>query len=141
MEVYGNGGSTDSQLANISTQGFVQTGDKVMIGGFVLGGSTANTRVAIRGIGRSLSEFGLGNLLADPTLELRNSNGALAASNDDWQADPVQAAQLTSSGLGLRDPREPGIVTPLPRVLTLRSLRAKMAALALGWLRFITCSS
>lgn len=114
VEVYDNDQAADSQLANISTRGFVQTGDKVMIGGFILGAGTADTRVAIRGIGPSLSQFGLSNFLADPTLELRNSNGALLAANDNWQDDPEQAAQLTASGLGLQDPRESGIFASPP---------------------------
>jgi len=119
VEVYDNGGTADAQLANISTRGLVQTGDKVMIGGFILGGSPVNTRVAIRGIGPSLSQFGLSNFLADPTLELRNSNGALLAANDNWQDDPEQAAQLTALGLGLQDPRESGIISsPSPGAYT-----------------------
>jgi hypothetical protein len=130
VEVYDNNRAADSQLANISTRGFVQTGDGVMIGGFILGASTLNTRVAIRGIGPSLGQFGLSNLLADPTLELHNSNGALLASNDNWQDDPAQAAQLRANGLGLQDPKESGIFTSLPPGLTLRSWRARTAALA-----------
>jgi len=114
VEVYDNDPAVDSQLANISTRGFVQTGDKVMIGGFILGGSTANTHVAIRGIGPSLGQFGLSNFLADPTLELRDSNGALLAANDNWQDDPEQAAQLIASGLGLQDPTESGIFSSPP---------------------------
>ena len=59
----------------------VQTGNNVMIGGFILGSGT-NTNIVIRGLGPSLSNFGIPNPLADPTLELRDSNGALLASND-----------------------------------------------------------
>ena len=72
---------TSNQLANISTRGFVQTGNNVMIGGFILGTGT-NTNIVIRGLGPSLSDFGIPNPLADPTLELRDSNGTLLASND-----------------------------------------------------------
>ena len=132
VEVYDNGGTADSQLANISTRGFVQTGDKVMIGGFILGGSTANTRVAIRGIGPSLSQFGLSNFLADPTLELRNSNGALLAANDNWQDDPEQAAELTASGLGLQDPRESGIFSSPPPGAYTAILAGKNGGIGLG---------
>ena len=114
VEVYDNGPTADAQLANISTRGFVQTGDKVMIGGFILGGSTAKTRVAIRGIGPSLNQFGVSDVLADPTLELRDSNGALLASNNDWQDDPEQAAQLAARGLGLQDSAESGIFASPP---------------------------
>ena len=67
----------DAQLANISTRGFVDSGDNVMIGGFILGNGNANARVLIRAIGPSLTAFGVPNALADPTLELHNNNGAI----------------------------------------------------------------
>ncbi|HMG06354.1 MAG TPA: sialidase family protein [Chthoniobacterales bacterium] len=114
VEAYDIDASTDSQLANVSTRGFVQTADNVMIGGFILGGGTAATQVAIRGIGPSLSQFGLSNLLTDPTLELHDGNGATLISNDNWMDDPVSASQLTAHGLGLQDPKESGIFTSLP---------------------------
>jgi hypothetical protein len=114
VEVYDTNQAVDSQLGNISTRGFVLTGANVMIGGFILGGSSNNTQVALRGIGPSLGAFGLSPVLADPTLELRDSNGALLVSNDNWQDDPVQAAQLTAHGLALSDPNESGIFQSLP---------------------------
>ena len=114
VEVYDANQAASSQLANISTRGFVQTGDNVMIGGFILGGSSNNTGVVVRGIGPSLSQFGLNNVLADPTLELRDSNGNLLISNDDWQDDPASAGQLTAHGLAPQDPNESGIFALLP---------------------------
>jgi len=114
VEVYDANIPADSELANISTRGFVQTGNNVMIAGFSLGGGSAPTDIAIRGIGPSLSNVGLNNVLADPTLELRDSNGALMISNDDWLSDPVSAGKLTAHGLGLSDPKESGIYTTLP---------------------------
>jgi predicted Abi (CAAX) family protease len=114
VEVYDADSASASQLANISTRGFVQTGDNVMIGGFILGGSNQNTGIVVRGIGPSLAQFGLSNVLADPTLELRDSNGALLLSNDDWQNDPAQAAQLSARGLAPQDAKESAIFTSLP---------------------------
>lgn len=114
VEVYDNDQGSDTQLANISTRGFVQTGENVMIGGFILGGSTLNTRVAIRGIGPSLAQFGISNVLADPTLELHDSNGTTLFANDDWQDDPLSASQLIFHNLALQDSRESGIFTSLP---------------------------
>jgi hypothetical protein len=114
VEVYDANIPADSELANLSTRGFVQTGNNVMIAGFSLGAGDAATDVAIRGIGPSLSNFGLNNVLADPTLELRDSNGALLITNDDWQSDPVSAANLTAHGLGLSNSKESGIYTTLP---------------------------
>jgi len=83
-----------SHAANISTRGRVGVGDEVLIGGFIVTGSVPKT-VAVRGIGPSLGAFGVPDPLADPTLELRGSNGALIIQNDNWQEDPKQAAQLT----------------------------------------------
>lgn len=114
VEIYDTNSAVDSQLANISTRGFVQTNDNVMIGGFILGASTGNTGVVVRGLGPSLSQFGLSNLLADPTLELHDGNGALLISNDDWQDDPAQAAQLSALGLAPQNITESGIFALLP---------------------------
>ena len=114
VEVYDNNQAVDSQLANISTRGFVQGADNVMIGGFILGGNPANATIAVRGIGPSLAALGLNNVLADPTLELRNENGVILVSNDDWTDDPVAAGQLAANGLALSDPKESGIFTSLP---------------------------
>src|ERR1700730_7325247 len=112
VEVYDNNQAVDSELANISTRGFVQTGSEVMIGGFVLGGSNP-TNIAVRALGPSLTSSGLSNVLADPTLELHNANGTIMVSNDNWQDDPVSAAQLVAHGLALSDPKESGIFTSL----------------------------
>jgi hypothetical protein len=106
VEVYDNDQTVDSALANISTRGFVQTGDNVMIGGFMLGNNPTSTRIAVRGRGPSLASFGLSNLLTDPTLELHNANGTIMISNDDWTDDATMAGQLTANGLGLTDPKE-----------------------------------
>ena len=114
VEAYDNNQALDSQLANISTRGFVQSGSNVMIGGFILGGSSNTTRIALRGIGPSLAQFGLNPVLADPTLELHNANGTTLIANDNWTDDPVSAAQLSTNGLALSDPKESGIFTSLP---------------------------
>jgi hypothetical protein len=113
VEIYDNNQALDSDLANISTRGFVQTGNEVMIGGFTLGGNNTPTRMAVRALGPSLSSFGLSNVLADPTLELHNANGTIMVSNDNWQDDPASASQLTANGLALSNPLESGIFTAL----------------------------
>jgi photosystem II stability/assembly factor-like uncharacterized protein len=130
VEVYDANQAADSQLANISTRGFVRTGGDVMIGGFILSGT--NTRVALRGLGPSLSQFGLSPVLADPTLELHDSNGALLISNDDWQGDPAAAAQLTASGLALKNPSESGIFASLPAGAFTAILAGKNGGTGLG---------
>jgi hypothetical protein len=114
VEIYDLNQSANSQLANISSRGFVLTDNNVMIGGFILGNSSATTRIVVRGIGPSLARFGLSPLLADPTLELHDGNGALLESNDNWQDDPVQAARLNANSLAPSDPKEAAIFTSLP---------------------------
>ena len=74
-----------AQLGNISTRAFVQTGDDVVIGGFIVQG-TEPKRVIIRAIGPELTQYGVPNALANPTLELHDGTGALIASNDNWAA-------------------------------------------------------
>jgi hypothetical protein len=115
VEVYDNDTGAASQLANIATRGFVQTGNNVMIAGFMLGVNNGNRNIAVRGRGPSLTQFGLTNVLADPTLEVHNGNGTIMVSNDDWMSDAVSAAQLTANGLALTDPKESGIFITLPQ--------------------------
>jgi hypothetical protein len=73
-----------ASLGNISTRSFVQTGEHVMIGGFIVQGSGPK-RVIIRAIGPELTQFGIPDALANPRLELHNGSGALIGTNDDWQ--------------------------------------------------------
>ena len=113
IEIYDRDQAATAELANISTRGFVGAQNNVMIGGFILGGN-GNTRVAVRGLGPSLSQFGLTNLLSDPTLELHNANGATLIANDNWADDPVVASLLKGSGLALANPQESAIFTSLP---------------------------
>ena len=84
VEVYDLSPGASSTLGNISTRSFVQTGEHVMIGGFIVQGS-GSKRVIIRAIGPELTQYGINDALANPILELHNGNGALIASNDNWQ--------------------------------------------------------
>jgi PKD repeat protein len=93
VEVYDLDLTVDSKLANISTRGLVQTGDNVMIGGFIVAGS-APQNVIVRAIGPSLSIPGK---LEDPTLELRDQNGGLIDSNDNWIDSPNKQAIIDST--------------------------------------------
>ena len=114
IEAYDLSQAVPAKLANISTRAFVSTGDDIVIAGFILGGNSGNDRIVVRGIGPSLTAFGVPNALADPTLELRDSNGALLVANNDWQDDPAQAAELTAAGLAPTSPLESGIAATLP---------------------------
>jgi hypothetical protein len=88
VDAYDLGQTASSQLANISTRGFVQSGDNVMIGGFIIGGTGASSTVVLRGIGPSLTAAGVIGALADPMIEVHDSSGAIIASNDDWMESP-----------------------------------------------------
>jgi uncharacterized delta-60 repeat protein len=110
FEVYDLDQTADSKLANVSTRGFVATGDGVMIGGAILRG-TAATRVLLRAIGPSLTNFGLPNALPDPTLELHDGNGALIAANDNWRTD--QETEISATGLPPSNNLESAIVRDL----------------------------
>jgi hypothetical protein len=97
-----------SKLANISTRGFVQTGDNVLIAGTILLGDLPQ-KVLVRAIGPSLN---LPNQLADPTLELRNSNGDLIRANDNWRSD--QEAEIIATMIPPTNDLESAIVVTLP---------------------------
>jgi N-acetylneuraminic acid mutarotase len=113
VEVYDLDHSPASTLANLSTRAFVGTGDNIVIAGFLLNG-VINDRIVVRGIGPSLTAVGVANALANPILELRDSNAALLIANDDWQDDPAQAAELLAAGLAPSDNLESGIAATLP---------------------------
>ena len=100
------------RLGNISTRANVLTGNDVMIGGFVIGGSTSKT-VAIVATGPSLQQFGISNPLANPSIILvRSSDQAVIRTNNDWQSDP-NAPQLQAVGLAPPHPSEAGMFVSL----------------------------
>jgi hypothetical protein len=101
-----------SQLVNISTRGLVQTGDNVMIGGFIKGGSGPSNLV-VRAIGPSLTAAGVAGALQDPVLQLYNSDGAQIATSDNWQDDSNQAGMIGAVGLAPGDARESAIFVNL----------------------------
>src|SRR6266576_3537018 len=112
-EVYDLDESADSQLAAISTRAQVGTGANVLIGGFITGNKIGATRIAVRALGPTLQQFGIVDPLPDPRLELRDVNGALLASNDNWQSNASQAALITSYGLALPNNLESAIAISL----------------------------
>jgi hypothetical protein len=83
VEAYDLDQAANSRLANISTRGFVETGNNVLIGGFIAGNGL--TKVIVRAIGPSLTNAGVTNPLQDPTLELKDVNGVTIRSNDNWK--------------------------------------------------------
>jgi hypothetical protein len=105
-----------AKIGNISTRGFVQTGDGAMIGGFIIGNQT--TKVVVRAIGPSLGAFGVPTPLADPTLELRDVNGTLLDSNNDWKVrdsdGSSQQATIEATGLAPHNDLESAVVQTVP---------------------------
>jgi hypothetical protein len=132
IEVYDGNQGSESQLGQISTRGLVQGGNNVMIGGFILGGTQGDARIALRGLGPSLTQFGLNNVLADPTLELRDANGATLVANDNWTDDPASAALLTANGLAPSNLKESGIFTSLPPGQFTAILAGKNGGIGIG---------
>lgn len=99
-----------SKLANVSTRGFVGTGNDVLIGGVIIGGAgSGGAKIIFRAIGPTIK--GVANPLQDPMLELYNSNGTIFAANDDWKSE--QAA-TQASGIPPTDDREASLVRTLP---------------------------
>jgi hypothetical protein len=109
VEAYDLDAAANSKLANISTRGFVDTGDNAMIGGFILGGGTAE--VLVRAIGPSLTPFGVAGALQDPTLELHDGFGTLIVSNDNWKE--TQQAEIEATGLPPTNDLESAILMTL----------------------------
>jgi len=101
VEVYDLNQAAASKLANISTRAFVSTGADIVIGGFILGNGTMADNLVLRGLGPSLAGAGVPNVLANPTLELRDGNGALIRANDNWQDDPTGTCPAIIVGAGL----------------------------------------
>jgi hypothetical protein len=108
VEAYDLDRSVDSKLANISTRGFVSTGDNVLIAGMIVLG-TQSQKVLVRAIGPSLP---LGGKIADPTLELRDQNGGLLEANDNWVDSPNKQAIMDI--LPPPNDKESAIVRTLP---------------------------
>ena len=112
--------ASTSRLGNISTRGFVQTDNNVMIGGFIVQG-TQSKQVIVRAIGPELTPFGVPDVLADPTLDLHNGAGTLIASNNNWQTTIIggiittnQVSAIQNSGHAPTQPNESAIIATLP---------------------------
>ena len=108
-EVYDIDGSSPLKIGNISTRGFVQSGDNVMIGGFFIGGSGSVT-VVVRALGPSLTQFGVVGAMQDPTLEVHDGNGN-TTTNDDWQS--AGNSSSIPANLQPTDPRESALLMTL----------------------------
>jgi Putative Ig domain len=131
-EVYDLDGSASS-LTALGTRGLVQTGDNVLISTAILSGSQ-NQDVLVRALGPSLTNSGLPGALADPTLELRDGNGALVAANDNWRASQETAIQ--NSGLAPAHDLESAIIVTLPPQSYSAILRGTNNGTGLGFVQY-----
>ncbi|MFL6536808.1 MAG: hypothetical protein ACJ8JD_01355, partial [Chthoniobacterales bacterium] len=128
VEVYDLDTTQTSTLANISTRGLVQTGDNVMIGGFIVRGGAGATKIVVRGLGPSLPVSGP---LVDPTLDLVNAQGTIIDSNDDWATG--HASELKAAGLAPTKASESAIYrTDLARGAYTAVLRGKNGSAGVG---------
>src|SRR5204863_173759 len=105
--LFGEQAKAISSAVNLSTRMVVQTGDNVLIGGFIVYGS-GQKKIAVRAMGPSLPVAGK---LADPMLELHDATGAIVASNDNWRSD--QQAEIAASSIAPTDDNEPAVVWTL----------------------------
>lgn len=111
VEAYDLDPTNNSKLANLSTRGFVQTGDNILIAGFIAGNRNANINVLLRAMGPSLAGQ-VPTALADPIMELHDSNGATMAINDNWQ--DTQKTQIEQTGIAPGNAKESAILASLP---------------------------
>lgn len=112
VEVYDLSPGSNSTLGNISTRGAVGPQSDVIIGGFIVNGTTGNTRVLVRSVGPSLAGAGVPNAMPDPILELRDVYGTLIAENDNWREGPE--LEIQESKLAPSNNFESAIITTLP---------------------------
>ncbi|HEX4640700.1 MAG TPA: hypothetical protein VH252_04905, partial [Chthoniobacterales bacterium] len=107
--IFGHKSAFNGISANVSTRGNVGIGNDVLIGGLIIDGS-ATKKIITRALGPTIPVTGK---LLDPTLELHDQSGTIIATNDNWQEDPTQAAQIQATGIPPTDPRESAIVKTL----------------------------
>lgn len=95
IEVYDLSSTSSSALANLSTRGYVGTGDNVMIAGLIIGNGDSPIMV-FRALGPTLSAYQIANPLLDPTLELFDSNGNSIGFDNDWKNPQAQAVRAVN---------------------------------------------
>lgn len=134
VEVYDLDEPADSRLANISTRGYVETGDNVMIAGVIVGGgsSSGTANVLVRALGPSIP---MNYTLADPTLELYDANGNVIAFNDDWKTRPdgsSQEAEISATRIAPVREVESALLRRLPAGNYTAIIRAKNNTAGIG---------
>jgi glucose/arabinose dehydrogenase len=113
LEVYDVDHASASRLANVSGRASVLTGSNVLFSGFIVGNNIGAAKVVVRALGPSLAQSGIADPLVDPTLEVRDNNGALIIANNNWQDDTSQAAQISANDLAPANLAESAVATSL----------------------------
>ena len=148
VEVYDLDQRATPTLDNISTRGDVLTNDNVMIGGFIIGG-TSPKKVLIRGIGPDLAQYGVNGVLSDPTLTLydqQTNPPQLIAQNDDWQTTQLgeiiaadQVAAIIATGKMPGDGHDSAIIATLAPGAYTAILQGKNGAVGVALVKFTNC--
>jgi hypothetical protein len=113
VEVYDTSTDGFAEVTNVSTRGFVGTGDNVLIAGFIASGGNGSTQVVVRGLGPTLAQpqFGVSGALADPVVTLVDSNANVVQTNDNWKN--TQQAAIQATGLAPPNDLEAAILAPV----------------------------
>ena len=119
-EVGTPGAAPASELFNVSTRGFVGSGDSLLVAGFIASGGDGNdqtpckqrcNQVLVRGLGPSLAQFGVSGVLADPVVTLVDGNGNVVQTNNNWK--DMDEAAITATGKAPRNELESAILAPV----------------------------
>jgi hypothetical protein len=89
-------GTPASRVVSLSARSMVGQGDNILIVGFAISG-TENKTLLIRGVGPTLTQYGVSGVLADPQLKLFNSAGVQIGQNDDWGGGAALANAFTAT--------------------------------------------
>ncbi|MBT6769089.1 MAG: hypothetical protein HOA81_08875, partial [Opitutales bacterium] len=92
-------GADNPHLVNVSTRGMVETGEQILIVGFVIEGDSDKSML-IRGVGPTLTEFDVVGALSDPYLEIYDADEVKIMENDDWSTGDVTALSDTMLAAG-----------------------------------------
>ena len=127
-----------SKLGNISTRGFVDVDDNVMIAGLIAGPSNGTSlKILVRALGPTLSDFGVAGALANPTLDLVNASGTVIRSNNNWKDDPQQRAAIEAAGLAPSHDEEAALVETVAPGAYTRSCEEVAGLPVSGWWKLI----
>src|SRR5205085_8398916 len=109
VEVYDIDSGTSAELTNVSTRGLVGTGENVVIAGFITNGST---QVVVRGLGPTLTQYGVSGALVDPVMTLVDSDGNVLQTNNNWKDS--QQTEIQNTGLQPPNDLEAAILATVP---------------------------